>query len=48
MDIRLVNEFWKEFEMVDGTVKFFSVEEKFFWIEFAEIELIWTFEEGTM
>lgn len=30
MDIRLVNEFWKEFEMVDGTVKFFSVEEKFF------------------
>lgn len=23
MDIRLVNEFWKEFEMVDGTVKFF-------------------------
>lgn len=26
----------------------FSVEEKFFWIEFAEIELIWTFEEGTM
>lgn len=30
MDIRLVNEFWKEFEMVDGIVKFFSVEEKFF------------------